>query len=126
MLRFSDARNFGRTATGLLLIVGPLLLIVGGIVGPDTGDGNSVKDKLHELAVVQSHKGSFLLGNIIFMVAGLCLGFGFATRRPFGFAFGLFLLEAIRVSGGWRACKATSPGASGSVGCSLLTWSLRS
>jgi hypothetical protein len=38
-------------------------------------------------------------------LAGLFLGLGFATRTPFGFTFGLFLLEAVRVSGGWRACK---------------------
>ena len=75
MLRFSDARNFGRTATGLLLIVGPLLLILGNVVGPNTPDGNSVKDKLKELAIVQHHKGSYVAGNLIFVLAGICLLF---------------------------------------------------
>ncbi len=36
-------------------------------------------------------------------LAGLFLGLGFATRTPFGFTFVLFLWEAVRVSGGWRA-----------------------
>jgi hypothetical protein len=112
VLRFSDARNFGRTATGLLLIVGPLLLLVGSIVGPDTGDGNSVKDKLHELATVQAHKGSFLLGNIIFMTAGLCLvlaGFGLVKyfKGPRGVTLGqvagVFLALGSTAMMGWYA-----------------------
>jgi hypothetical protein len=112
VLRFSDARNFGRTATGLLLIVGPLLLVVGGIVGPDTGDGNSVKDKLHELATVQAHKGSFLLGNVIFMVAGLLLmlaGFGLVKyfKGPRGVTLGqvagVFLAVGSVTTMGWYA-----------------------
>lgn len=73
MLRFSDARNFGRTATGLLLIVGPLLLIVGNFVGPSTPDGDSIHDKIKELNIVAAHKGSFVAGNLIFVVALLCL-----------------------------------------------------
>jgi hypothetical protein len=35
--------------------------------------------------------------------AGLLLGLGFATRTPLGFMFPLFLWEAVRVAGGWRA-----------------------
>jgi hypothetical protein len=35
--------------------------------------------------------------------AGLLLGLGFATRTPLGFMFPLFLWEAVRVHGGWRA-----------------------
>ena len=117
MLRFSDARNFGRTATGLLLIVGPLLLLVGSIVGPDTGDGNSVKDKLHELATVQAHKGSFLLGNIIFMTAGLCLvlaGFGLVKyfKGPRGVTLGqvagVFLALGSTISGSGTVSTRTS------------------
>jgi hypothetical protein len=37
------------------------------------------------------------------VLAGLFLGLGFATRTPFGFTVGLFILEAVRASGGWRA-----------------------
>lgn len=112
MLRFSDARNFGRTATGLLLIVGPLLLLVGGIVGPDTGDGNSVKDKLHELATIQSHKGSYLVSNLAFAAAGLCLvlaGFGLVKyfKGPRGVTLGqvagVFLSLGSMAVMGWYA-----------------------
>ena len=34
--------------------------------------------------------------------AGLLLGLGFATRTPLGFMFPFFLLEAVRMAGGWR------------------------
>ncbi len=34
------------------------------------------------------------------VLAGLCCGFGFATRTPLGFIFPLFVWEAVRVSGG--------------------------
>ncbi|HEY0711456.1 MAG TPA: hypothetical protein VGF45_02205, partial [Polyangia bacterium] len=37
------------------------------------------------------------------VLAGLFLGLGFATRTPFGFTVGLFVCEAVRMSGGWRA-----------------------
>lgn len=36
------------------------------------------------------------------LVAGLALGLGFATRTPLGFAFPLFLFEALRASGAGR------------------------
>lgn len=36
-------------------------------------------------------------------LAGLCLGLGFATRTPLGFAFVFFVWEAIRVHGGLSA-----------------------
>lgn len=36
------------------------------------------------------------------VITGLCLGLGFATRTPLGFAFPLFVWEAVRVHGGWR------------------------
>lgn len=34
-------------------------------------------------------------------LAGLCLGLGFATRTPLGFAFVFFVWEAVRAHGGW-------------------------
>jgi hypothetical protein len=36
-------------------------------------------------------------------LAGVMLGIGFATRTPLGYMFPLFLWEAVRMSGGWRA-----------------------
>lgn len=36
------------------------------------------------------------------IAAGLFLGLGFATRTPLGFAFPLFVWEAVRVHGGWK------------------------
>jgi hypothetical protein len=38
------------------------------------------------------------------VLAGLCLGLGYATRPPW-MLFPLFLLEAVRVSGGWGALR---------------------
>ena len=35
--------------------------------------------------------------------AGLLLGIGFATRPPLGYMFPLFVWEAVRVAGGWKA-----------------------
>jgi hypothetical protein len=67
MLKLSDARNFGRTLTGLTLIVGPLLYLVGQIVSPDVDDDNKVK----ELANVAAHKGSYLTGSLLFFVGAL-------------------------------------------------------
>jgi hypothetical protein len=36
-------------------------------------------------------------------LAGLFLGLGYATRTPMAFMFPLFLWEAVRMTGGWRA-----------------------
>jgi hypothetical protein len=38
-------------------------------------------------------------------LAGLCLVLGYATRPSLGFAFPFFILEAVRVSGGWPALR---------------------
>ena len=67
MLKLSDARNFGRTLTGLALIVGPVLYLLGQIVSPDIDDDNKVK----ELANVAAHKGSYLTGALLFFVGAL-------------------------------------------------------
>lgn len=112
MLRFSDARNFGRTATGLLLFAGPLLLIIGAIVSPDTDFGNSVKDHLKELAAVQAHKGTFVAGMVLFILATTCLmlaaiGLLKFFRGPRGVTLGqvagVFLAIGSTVSMGWYA-----------------------
>jgi hypothetical protein len=76
MLKFSDGRNFARTFTGLALIVGPLLLLIAQIVSPDVDHGSSTQDKLKELADVASHKGTYLTGGILFLLAGLVLAAG--------------------------------------------------
>ncbi|HET6283428.1 MAG TPA: hypothetical protein VFH73_20895 [Polyangia bacterium] len=39
------------------------------------------------------------------LLAGLCLGLGFATRPTWLMMFPLFLWEAVRVSGGWAALR---------------------
>ena len=69
MLRFSDARNFGRTLTGLALIVGPLVMLVGGIIGPDTDNDN----KLKELNSVAAHKSAYIIGSALFLVSTIIL-----------------------------------------------------
>jgi hypothetical protein len=69
MLRLSDARNFGRTLTGLCLILGPLLFVLASAVGPDVDDD----DKVKELANVAADKGMYLLGNILFLAGSVVL-----------------------------------------------------
>jgi hypothetical protein len=71
MLKLSDGRNFARTFTGLALIVGPLLLLVGQLIGPNTDHGSSVADNLKNLASIQAHKGRFLTGGILMMLGSL-------------------------------------------------------
>jgi hypothetical protein len=39
------------------------------------------------------------------LLAGLCLGLGFAARTPMIFMFPLFVLEAVRAAGGWAKLK---------------------
>jgi len=67
MLRFSDARNFGRTLTGLCLIAGPIIFMIAQLVSPDVGNDNKVK----ELAKVAQHKHWYLFGGILFLVASV-------------------------------------------------------
>ena len=69
MLRFSDARNFGRTLTGLALIVGPVLMLIGSVVSPDTSNDN----KLKELNKVAAHKSAYLVGSLLFLLGTLVL-----------------------------------------------------
>jgi hypothetical protein len=40
------------------------------------------------------------------VLAGLCVGFGYATRTPLGFMLPFFLFEAVRSTGGWQRLKA--------------------
>jgi Domain of unknown function (DUF4386) len=69
MLRFSDGRNFGRTLTGLCLIVGPILYLIAAVVSPDTDNDNKAK----ELANIAANKGSYLVGNMLWLAAGIVL-----------------------------------------------------
>ena len=69
MLRFSDARNFGRTLTGLCLIAAPIVFMAAQLVSPDVDNDNKVK----ELAKVAEHKGSYLFGGILFLVGSALL-----------------------------------------------------
>ena len=65
MLRFSDARNFGRTLTGLCLIAGPALFIISSIVSPNVDHDNKVR----ELAAVAANKSSYLTSAYLFLAA---------------------------------------------------------
>jgi hypothetical protein len=69
LLRFSDARNFGRTLTGLALIVGPLLMLAAGIISPDTDNDNKVK----ELNSIAAHKSGYIIGSVLFLLSTLVL-----------------------------------------------------
>jgi hypothetical protein len=69
MLRFSDARNFGRTFTGLLLIAGPLVMLLSQLAAPDIDND----DKAKELASLAAHKGAFAAAGIGFLIGGLCI-----------------------------------------------------
>ena len=111
MLRFSDARNFGRTATGLALIVGPLLFLISSIVQPNTDH----KDKLKELAAVSAHKGTYLLSGVLFLVAAIVLIFAAVGlvklfRGPRGVTAGqvagFLLMLGTAVTFGWYALGA--------------------
>ncbi len=39
------------------------------------------------------------------VLAGLCMGLGYATRTPLGFVFPFFVLEAVRATGGWERLR---------------------
>ena len=111
MLKLSDARNFARTSTGLLLIAAPALLVLGSIVSPNTDH----KDKVRELAAVAAHKGTYLAGGLIFLVGTLLVVFaGIGLIRMFrgsrgvtlGQAAGLLIVLAGFVGAGWYSLGA--------------------
>ena len=111
MLRFSDARNFGRTATGIALVVGPVLFLISSIVQPNTDH----KDKLRELAAVSAHKGTYFLSGILFLVAAAVLMFAaFGLVKLFrgprgvtaGQVAGFLLMLGSAVTFGWYALGA--------------------
>ncbi|HEX6459890.1 MAG TPA: DUF4386 family protein [Thermoleophilaceae bacterium] len=111
MLRFSDARNFGRTLTGLLLFAAPAMLLIATLVQPNTDH----KNKLQELNAVAAHKGTYLLGGILFLIGGLLMLFvGAALIKLFrgprgitaGQVSGALLMCAGFVTAGWYALGA--------------------
>src|SRR5262249_29305329 len=69
MLKLADARNFGRTFTGLLLIAGPLLMLVATAASPDVDND----DKTKELANVAAHKSMFVATGLLFLLGSLCI-----------------------------------------------------
>lgn len=69
MLRLSDARNFGRTLTGLCLIGGPLALTAAAIIGPDYVDD----DKQRELENIAVHHHRYVVSILLFFLAGLLI-----------------------------------------------------
>lgn len=64
MLRFSDERNFARTLAGLSLIVAPLLLLAGQLVGPDLSG-----DAPERLAEIRENEGRYIASGYLFLVA---------------------------------------------------------
>jgi hypothetical protein len=104
MLRFSDARNFGRTFTGLLLIAGPLLMLLAQIAAPDIDND----DKARELASLAANKGAFAATAIVFLIGALCI---------LGGAIGLIhLFRGRRVGLGQVAASLLVLGATASAG----------
>ena len=111
MLKLSDARNFARTSTGLLLIAGPALLTIGAIVQPDTDH----KNKVVELAAVAAHKGTYVASGLIFLLGSTLMVFaGAGVIRLFrgsrgvalGQIAGVGLMLAGIVGAGWYALGA--------------------
>jgi hypothetical protein len=108
LLRFSDARNFGRTATGLALIAAPVLFLIAAVVSPDTDH----KNKVEELNSIAAHKGTYLLSGLLWLVAGLILmlaaiGLIKLFRGPRGVTAGQFAGVLLVLGGavtiGWYA-----------------------
>jgi hypothetical protein len=111
VLRFSDARNFGRTLTGLLLFLAPATLLVAQIISPNTDH----KDKLRELNAVAAHKGIYLFSGLIFLLGGLMIvAMGVGVMRLFrgprgvtlGQVSGALLMLGGFVTAGWYALGA--------------------
>jgi hypothetical protein len=88
VLRFSDARNFGRTLTGLLLFVAPAVLLISTAISPNTDH----KNKVQELNAIAAHSGIYLFSGVLFMVGGLLI-----------IAMGVGIMRLFRGSGGVTA-----------------------
>lgn len=111
MLRFSDARNFGRTLTGLLLFVAPAVLLISTVLSPNTDH----KNKVQELNAVAAHSGMYLFSGVLFLVGGmLIVAMGVGIMRLFrgnggvtaGQVSGALLMLGGMVTIGWYALGA--------------------
>ncbi|MGH2955014.1 MAG: hypothetical protein ACRDK9_13555 [Solirubrobacterales bacterium] len=69
MLRLSDGRNFGRTLTGLALIVGPALLLIAAIIGSSI-DADDAAERFAEIA---DNETAYVISVIVFLFASLTL-----------------------------------------------------
>jgi hypothetical protein len=67
LLKLSDGRNFGRTFTGLALIVGPLLMLVATLLGLSV-DAQTAAGRFSQIAVNQT---AYVLSAILFLVGAL-------------------------------------------------------
>ena len=63
MLRLSDERHFARTLAGLSLIVAPLLLLLGVLIGPDLSD-----DAAERLAEIADNEARYIVGGYLFLL----------------------------------------------------------
>jgi hypothetical protein len=111
MLRFSDARSFGRTLTGLLLIAAPVMFLLSDVVEKDIDNDN----KTRELANVAAHKSNYLLSSLLFLIGGLFLiGAGVGLIKMFrgprgvtlGQVAGAMVMFGSTVMLGWYALGA--------------------
>lgn len=66
MLNFSDSRNFTRTLAAISLIVTPLILLAGAIIGPDLGDNYR-----EELANIADNEAAYVTSGVLFLVGPL-------------------------------------------------------
>jgi hypothetical protein len=69
MLRLSDARNFGRTLTGLCLIGAPVALTAAAAIGPDYFDD----DKQQMLQKIGVHPNRYVVALLLFLAAAVLL-----------------------------------------------------
>jgi hypothetical protein len=111
VLRFSDARNFGRTLTGLLLFAAPVTILIATLIEPDTDHDN----KLQELNAVAAHKTMYLVSGLVFFIGGLMIvALGPGLMRLFrgpkgvtaGQVAGSLLMIGGTVTAGWYALGA--------------------
>jgi hypothetical protein len=68
VLRLSDARNFGRTLTGLALIAGPLFLLIAQVLVP-----GEETDGAARLARIAENKAVYAVSAVLFLLGSLFL-----------------------------------------------------
>lgn len=55
------------------LLAPPVLWFASNLIGPDTGNGSSVKDQLKALAKISQHKSAYVAANLMFLVGAILL-----------------------------------------------------